>query len=370
MKIAMKKTILIVPLLALVVLVSGCSFLGQGGLFGSDVINVQTRSIEESGKDPLVIKNIMSIPTSPVLPDQEVYLSFIVENTNKVYTVNDVRVDLFNAPGFRNSASLVPCNSGINTCLPDIGPNGIVECTNQNPCNILPGEQRLIQFTLRAPTKEQISSIKTQARLDFKVLYDFSSSMNFVIPAINKQEVLKRMREGGQVDLKFDKSFSAGPVRLDVTPLGVNYILDNLETVLLFNLQNVGSGNLQNSAIPVFGSSNIPGANVISVQGISINFPQGIIVPDTTQGTLATIFSGPADETDNSKSYTNKIQIQLYKGQSQTSMRFPVKLDPSQFQIMQDNQIPYRSFEIKTTAYYTYELRNGVDIVINPFENT
>jgi hypothetical protein len=374
----MKLTILLVPLLLVfVVMVSGCTF-SPGDIFGKDVISVQTRVVEEAGKDPVVIKEITTNPTGVILPDNELSLFFVIENTNKVYTVNNVRVDLFNAPGFRNQEGTAMCNSEANVCLPVDG-----ECSPTNPCTLLPGEQRLVQYVIRSPTKSQISSIKTQAELSFKVLYDFSSSMNFVIPAVNKEEVLKRMREGETLDMKFDKSYSSGPVRLDVETVGVNYLLDDYETVLLFSLRNVGSGNLQVSQIPEFNLNQpIPNTDKTSEQGIEISFPPQLSVNLQNGDSASALFGSPYFKSENFVgsdmesvdsyslySYRNLKPIPLYREQSQISIRFPIKLKQDIYQNMVDNQIPFRSYEIKTTAYYTYELRSSIDVTINPFEN-
>ncbi len=356
----------IIPLLlGAVLLISGCTAIGgPGGIFGADVINVKTRTVEEPGRDPIVIRDIMTIPTSPVLPDQEVYFSFIIENVNKVHTVTNVRADLFNAPGFKNAAGHL-CNSGVNVCLPDVPP----DCTNIRPCDLLPGEQRQIQYTLKAPSKVQIANIKTQTRLDFKVLYDFDSEMNFVIPAVNKEEVIRRQREGEKLDITFEKSFSAGPVRLDVQPLGVNYILDDLPTIMLFSVANVGSGNLMKSEIPVFNPAvPITGSSRSSQQGVQLTFSPELAVDQVPGDLITRMFGSPATSTDGIV-YTNKNEkILMYRDKSQVSLRFPVKL--RDFTILRNNQIPFRSYEIKTKILYTYELRNYVDIIVNPFENT
>ena len=313
----------------------------------------------------------MTIPTSPVLPDQEVYFSFIIENTDKVRTVTNVRADLFNAPGFRTVAGTM-CNSGANVCLPDTPP----DCTNIRPCDLLPGEQRQIQYTLKAPSKVQIANIKTQARLDFKVLYDFHGEMNFVIPAINKEEVIRRQREGEKLDISFDKSFGAGPVRLDVQPLGVNYILDDLPTIMLFSVANVGSGNLMKSEISAYANSPIGGGKT-SDQGIQMLFNPQLEVVQVPGDVITRIFGAPATTPEGDINYTNRIEkIQMYRDKSQISLRFPVQLrgpattPGTPLNILKSNQIPFRSYEIKTKILYTYELRNYVDIVVNPFENT
>jgi len=487
-----------VVLLSAVVFVSGCA--GIPNIFGSDVISVQTRSIEEGTKDILVVKNILTIPNSPVLPDQEVVLSFVIQNKDKLREAKNVRVDLFNAPGFRNSAG-VNCNSGANACLSQ-NDDGLDVCTLKNPCTIMPGEERPIQFKLRAPTKSQIANIKTQVNLDFKVLYDYDSSISFVIPAVNKEEVLRRQREGQKLDMIFDKAFSSGPLRVDVEPLGANFILDDYETVLLFTVKNSGSGTVVGSAIgkaspfetaggqipvtgavtglPVTGAAaagqtddseckaekgtcidltqadcdgylmrdvcvnypvNVkccipdpatttcsgciryenlywcynsegygycvaggstclsgyqatadcsyesggqpgqssaptqPAAQQTAVQartqlgrqGIEITFPPQIDVNDAKlSGNIFTSQVNAAGE----KVYRNtKQEIQLFRDRTQTSMSFSLRLSPDTVRDFRENNVPFRSYNIKATIYYTYELRNSVAVTINMFEN-
>ncbi|MBI4170819.1 MAG: hypothetical protein HY514_03930 [Candidatus Aenigmarchaeota archaeon] len=501
---------IIVPLLLVAVIaVSGCT--GFPDVFGGDVIKVQTRSVEETPKDPIVVKDIHTIPTSPVLPDQEVVLSFVVENRDKIHPVRNIVVDLFNAPGFRpedakdssspNYGKL--CNSNIGVCRPSAESN--VPCGNTGKCGIpslLPGEERLIQYKLLAPSREQIANIRTQARLDFKVLYDFDSSMNFVIPAVNRDEIIRRQRAGQKIDMVFDKSFSSGPVRIDVEPLGVNYLLDNFETILLFNIKNVGSGTILKSEIPAAvtaGQGSSAGAIRISVpddqacariggtcqdlrssctgsyyrflcsggndrqccatvaqkinipddtfctrlggtcttavcdgtsaqflcpgsnenqcclptgtassttpaqdacnaclerigwdlsqcidecagggtfikgpvppsKGLQIIFPPELQVTVRQGDVLSEIFGTPTFSAQGS-TFTNQKPIQIFRDKSQTSLRFPVKLTGATYDLFKSTQIPFRSYEIKSKVFYTYELRNNVDITINIFEN-
>ncbi len=374
---------IIIPLLLLgVILVSGCT--GFPGVFGGDVIKVQTRSVEETPKDPIVVKDIRTIPTSPVLPDQEVVLSFVIENRDKLRPVRSVVIDLFNAPGFRNKEGKL-CNSGIGVCRPS--DESGVSCTANGICTVaslLPGEERLIQFFLFAPSRAQVANIETKSRLDFKVLYDFDSSMNFVIPAINREEVLRRQRESQAMNIIFDKSVSSGPVRIDVEPLGVKFILDNLETVLLFNIKNVGSGTIKNSEIAeytedyatdcfnrcmgTYGDAAYCQTIICAeaTKGLLLMFPSELTV--STGGILEEIFDRQ-QLSEGGLKFTNKKPIQIFRDKSQTSLRFPVKLTQETYNLFKSTQIPFRSYEIKSKVFYTYELRNNVDVTINIFEN-
>lgn len=370
--------IFLIPLLVAVVVISGCT--GLSGIFGGNVISVQTRTTEEGVKDPLTITNIMTIPNSPVLPDQEVILSFVLKGNDKIRAIQNVRVNLFDAPGFRSegsdTAASVICNGNGYPCQP-LDENGNEVCSNNHPCTILPGEERMIQFKLLAPSKSQIANIATQVRLNFDVLYDFNSSMNFVIPVVNKDEVIMRQREGQPMNLVFDKSYSTGPMRIDVQPLGVNYILDNYQTILQFSINNVGSGTVNSSQIPAYTTSYTTdlstGALVANVKGFEVFIPTDLDV--TTGGVLDEIFGTTHSvEYINGAPYlqftNNNRAIQLFKSQSQISLSFPVKMNIDAYTAFKNNQIPFRSYEIKSNVYYTYELRNYADVQIKVFENS
>lgn len=405
----MKSTAL---LLVAVIAAAGC--IGGFDPFGGNVIKVQTRSTEEGVRDIIVVKDIHTIPNSPLLPDQEVVLSFVVENRDKIHPAKNVVIDLFNAPGFRDTATKQLCNSGAGVCKPEGG----VECVSvtvvgqagSTQCRIsslLPGEERLIQYTLLAPSREQIANIRTQARLDFKVLYDFESTMNFVIPAVNKDEVIRRQREGETITMVFDKSFSSGPVRVDVEPLGVNYLLDGFETILLFHIKNVGSGNIRDSEIPCYGGACsaagsseaacieeckrqriaddayceavgcgifAPGTQYFLQQeqkpGFEVAFPRQLEVRVQKGDVLEEIFGQPQPSAEGGQVFRNlKKEIQIFRDKSQTSLRFPVRLSPATLQEFRANQVPFRSYEIKSAVIYTYELRHFADVAINIFEN-
>ena len=448
------------PLLLLgVIFVSGCASIPD--VFGGDVIKVQTRSVEEGVKDSLVVSDILTIPSSPLLPDQEVVLSFIIENREKIRPVRNIRVDLFNAPGFKNPAGAL-CNSGIGVCRPE----GF-ECDSAGVCRLpilLPGEQRLVQYTLKAPSRQQIANIKTQARLDFKVIYDFDGTLNFVIPAVNKDEIIRRQREGQPISVVFDRSFSSGPVRIDVEPLGVKYLLARFETILLFSIRNVGSGTIVKSEIlpykadsragahsdsecsliggtcvdvaqgcqgtfvrfkcsgpadrqccvPVSGiqisdctscaaaggswcqgesqnycaaagssclqgyekascspgtiGSGSVGIDLSSPQGLRIEFPPELQVTQLSDDALTEVF-GQGVRAEGRLVFTNKVPIQIFRDKSQTSLRFPVRLTDKTYNDFIGSQIPFRSYEIKSSVSFTYELRHGADVVVNAFEN-
>ncbi|MFA4820015.1 MAG: hypothetical protein WC613_03610, partial [Candidatus Aenigmatarchaeota archaeon] len=266
-----------IPLaLFVLVLISGCA--GLGSIFGGDVINIQQTVVQNGVQDVVVVKDILTIPKSPLLPDQQLTLSFIVENKDKLKDVKNVRIDLFNAPTMRNSAGTLCnlyvasgytyCDVNIGTCLPQETRQGaqapapqrycIPDQCGAEGCIILPGEEKPITFTLMTPSSNDIKNIKTDTKLNFKATYEFDGSLNYIVSAISTDEIVKRQRSGDKANLFTTKSYGSGPVQIDVELQGAPYILSGSsgpistsqpETVMFFTIKNRGSGTLVNSQI-------------------------------------------------------------------------------------------------------------------------
>lgn len=401
----------IVLSLVVLVLISGC--VGIPDVFGRDVISIQQSVVENGVRDVLVIKDIQTIPKSPLLPNQQIVLSFIVENRDKLKSSLAV-VDLFNAPTMRSVAG-EPCNlyasgtgsalrieeipgtgdtlpsrqiiviselpSGTSNicifcsgysgaCLPagtctDTGTcpadSSFQPCSQQTigtpglhrycipdqcgagGCKILPGEEKPVNFVMMTPTEGDIKNIKTETKLNFKTTYNFDGSLSYIVPAVNTEEILKRQRSGDKTNLFTTKSHSSGPVQIDVELQGAPYILANYEAVLLFKIKNRGSGTLVKSQI--------------DASAMRILFPPEFVVTPNEKFTCAPSSGG----TECTNSVANGV-IPLYRDESRSSLRFSVKLREPLLE-------PFRSYPITADVKYFYELRNSVDLTINPFQN-
>ncbi|MBI4174446.1 MAG: hypothetical protein HY517_02275 [Candidatus Aenigmarchaeota archaeon] len=363
----MKKILL---LIAAVIAVSGC--VGIPDVFGRDVISVQQSIVESGVRDVIVVRDIVTIPKSPLLPDQQVILSFVIENRDALKSAR-AYVDLFNAPTMRDGFDR-PCNFyavsgytpntiGIGTPVPVVGPSGQVAQNTDRfclpdqcgpaGCVVLPGEEKPINFGMKTPTQEDIKNIKTQTRLDFKTTYNFDGSLNYIVPAVNADEITKRQRAGEKTNLFTTKSFGSGPVIVDVELQGAPYILDTYEAVMMFKIKNRGSGTLERSQID---SSSLqilfpPEFDVITAKS-SEKF---VCSPDPLTGGTICVNNAKKDNQDLGT-------IPLYRDESRSSLRFTV-------QLRQPMAEPFRSYPISAQVSYKYELRNSVDLTINPFNN-
>jgi hypothetical protein len=230
----MKWVLLLIPLL----LVSGC--ISLDGIFGSDVLNIQQTVLQSGKSDILLVRDAFIIPTPPLLPDQSVPLSFTLENQDTVKTAENVVIDLFNAPTFRDSVGNSLCNQV--KCKPNL-------CSTTNACSLLAGEQKQINIDMTSPKESEIAGIKTDTSFDYKINYDSDGSLIYTIPAVNYDEVVKLQRANKKQTLQIAKSYGPGPMQIDVELLGAQYILAGQDAILLFKLHNDGSGTVKDSKI-------------------------------------------------------------------------------------------------------------------------
>ena len=381
----MKNVLAVLSILS-VLTIAGCSALPN--VFGSDVVTVQTKTVENGVRDVLTINDVQTIPRSPILPDQSVLLSFIVENRDSMQAAR-AYVDLFNAPTMKNGDTNDPnygkyCNDysgGNRICNPsDCGLAG---------CDILAREQKPISFSLRTPSENEIKSIKTDVKLNFKVGYKFAGSLNMLLPAVNMDEIIKRQRAGEKTDLAITKSYGSGPIQIDAEIQGAQYILSNVntgssistsnpESVILFTVNDRGSGDLVSSEIKS-GAMTIIFSPDLKVSPQTNNNQQdnscsgGFAANDkfccyvSQGGSYVTTGAGSAIPDSSTVCVNNRgtvetSRIPLYLKQSRSSLRFAVTT-------REQLREPFRTYQITSGVDYDYEIRGAADVSVNPFQN-
>ncbi|MDI6721604.1 MAG: hypothetical protein QMD85_04390 [Candidatus Aenigmarchaeota archaeon] len=382
-----------IPLIIILVFAAGCT--GLSGVFGGDILNIKQNIIQEGQKDIVVIKDEITIPKSPMLPDQSFVFSFLLENVDKTSNARNVVVELFNAPTVKNDDDQKgkSCNTGTgSTCKPDkcqresgaeltarsfrpvefvsramealFGREGNYESLlprHDKGCLMLPGEQRPINFYLKTPTEQEIVGIKTEPVLDYRVLYDFESNSLFVMPVIDMEEIIKSQRSNDKINLDIIKSHGSGPVKTDMELYGTKYMLSGQSATLIFKISNIGRGNVLNSQIEKKSFILKMPADIIGNAG-KLVMPDGeTFEPATEREKTGIRFKcGWKD----AEIYCSNIEpIEMYKDQTRGSLRFEIT------KVANINQ-PFKSFEIKASVVkYTYELRGSQEITIKPFES-
>lgn len=318
------KFVLVFLSLILIIFLSGCTYVEDW--FGKDVIQVEEKTLEGGVKDVLVINDITILPSSPVLPDRDVILSFVVENRDTRKNAENVVVELFDAPLFKNKAGTL-CNGKEKPCQPDL-------CRNSAPCTILPGEQKLISFDLIAPSIDDIAMLETEVELRFRVNYDFHGSLLYNSFVISMDEIKSRQRAGESVNLEIRKIPGSGPIQIDVELMGAPYILSGYSGTFLFTIKKVGDPNgiLKDSKI-------LP-------EKLKMEFPSDFGTAEAKKFKCNAICKNSED-------------IELYKGES-PKLYFRISNVPT-------IDVPYKSFIIDAEVDYRYELRDSIKVKIKPY---
>lgn len=341
----------------LLVFAAGC--VNLPGLFpGQDVINANPTSTEEGFRDVLIIKDISTIPKSPILPDQDILFSFTIENRDKDKKAENVVVDLFDAPLFKKGAVL--CNEQ-KVCKPD-------RCGSDSPCTILPGDQKQINFALKAPSKNELANLKSDIDLSFSVRYTFTGSTLFKTVIVNLEEIKARQRAGSAISLDIQEFFGSGPMKIDADLKGAPYILSPYSASITFTVKSLGDtsrGSLLNSRIP----KSETGKEVFNItfpkELLNLQ-PQSTASPTDINAKLdvpAEYFTCRERGTSIDCLNTQNEEISLFKGES-TQLLFRIKETPDLENY--PGKPPFKSFDIKAELNYVYEVRDSAKVVVTP----
>lgn len=232
--------------------------------FGFDIINVEEKTINVGVSDVLVIQSISSIPESPILPKQWVFLTYVFKNIGKK-PISNVRISLYDAPKFTNNLG-EPCNVG-NRCKPEI-----LLCAEEHPCVVNPDAEQQVRFRLISPEVSE----KSYATISARLKYSYATETTYSFSVINKREIERRQREGKMLTITNEKSISDGPVYVDIWLMNTKYGIGGNDLVIAFQIKEHGTGTLVNTQVEpnnlviylpkeLLSTNNIEGVNIISV---------------------------------------------------------------------------------------------------------
>ncbi|MFH0832708.1 MAG: hypothetical protein V1900_03255 [Candidatus Aenigmatarchaeota archaeon] len=296
-----------ITLLILLVFAAGCI---DGINFGADVIKVNKDEKKEV-TNVIEIKDKILIPDSPLPPNAQATLSFLLENKDKLVEARNVRVSVFD-PSVFTVAGPDECGYG---------------------CTILPGENKPVSFGVRAPSHDKIAGLITDLYLNYMVEYDFTSRTNYDTVIVTVDEIKMRQRAGEANNIKGQDIFGPGPIKIYVET-DMPYVVSGMdyEPRFTFTLKNEGSGAPKDS----------------TVKGMTVVFPSELVNPRPASDDY---FSCSGNVCKSKKAIT------LYKGKS-----LPILFTAGVGKIGG----PYKSAMIQATASYTYELRDSIPIKVKP----
>ena len=331
----MSKYVLV--LVIAVVFVAGCTNTGI------QQITVQEDKQVENPKDALVIKDILTLPKSPIFPEQSVTLLFIIENKDEKKEVSNVYIHVYDPVNFKTPSGspfdiIVPANCGVPGY---VGP--------VSGCTLYPGEQRQITIPMIAPSVEDIANVKLETDLKFQVIYTFNTSTVFELPVVRPEEVLMRQRAGETLEIERRNIIGSGPMQAEVDLLEPGFMIrgENSRLVIKFLDKGGSQGFLKDSKIPKISTSPVKGIRIKIPKAVaeSVSFPSGKF-QCFDQGSEWACGNFNDD-------------IELFKGES------------SEYLILinnvKDPEAPFRTFTMTVETFYDYELREKANVVVNPF---
>jgi len=336
-----RNAVLSIALLVSVAVVAGC--VGQiPGLpgFGSEVIKPTVTTIVTGVTDVVAIEGVQTLPSGSILPDQSVrlFMNIVSKDTDPLKPVKNTVVQLYDASVFKNPRTNQLCN--------------VVGCQPDSPLSptLQAGETKSIVFSLKAPTTAEIANIITRATLSWLVRYDYTAKTNYDILLVSEQEILRLQQLGQTLSAPVQNIQGAGPVKIDVTmPITFAMVATpgagsttSPDIVVSFKLRNAGSGFLKD--------------NKIRGSEFTIEFPNiGLVVDRPSQ------FDACSSTAQGSIVCTSSAQgdIEFFKKET-IPLQFKIRPYPLPY------DVPHRTFTVKATVDYTYELRGSVTLEIKP----
>lgn len=308
MKIEKKFSIFIILVIVIITFLSGCTTIQLQNLI------VDEKKIEKTS-DILKIENIETIPKPPIFSGDPFTLYFIIKNSDEEKTIKDIKANIFDPSIFK------------------IEKEG-TRCTTSTPCSLLPLDQKIIEFQLKAPEKDEIASIEITPRVSFKVSFSMESNTIYDVVVVNLEELAKYQQAGKTLEVSRNKILSAGPMKIDVELINAEAIIAGRTGRLKFIIKNSGTGYLVD--------------NIIPKNSLKIDMSNFEVEHDMKD--LFSCSNGVC---------TNSDDIKII-GKESAPMIFTIKA-PSNIDL-------WKTFTVVAKMNYTYEIRGNKDIRVIPAE--
>jgi hypothetical protein len=330
-------------LLSFVVFIAGCTQIPD---FGDIEIDVNPVVTDVGPRNIIVVNNINTIPTSPVLPDDNVDFSFIIENVDEDNTVSGLSVDLFDAGGFYNTNGNL-CN--VAGCPPIKTPNS----------QIPPGGQIPVDYIIKSPTEADILGLSTDYELRFSVEYDYTAKSTHRPVIVNLAEIKALQRAGQKVSVDAPTSVGNGPVKINLGLKTREFILTDNQATFEVVVEHLGADRIKNNKI-----------NAKQLEITIVGLGDCNTVVDQTKDTnnrftkLIGLIPHPTQPSQNNCVLTNDEEIEILRDGKSTPKLFTLQKDVAK--TGNSNTAPTKSIEIRATANYKYSITDSVKITVNP----
>ena len=317
--------------LMLAIVSLGCVSQVSFPIVGSHVIDISRIEQSPGLNDIVVLENVRMLPETQALPEQTVrfFANAVSKEQDPARVVDDVYLEIFDATQFRTADGSSLCNNAISSCQPE-------DCNSGNKCILRAGETKAMEVVMTAPTVQDIANVKTPVSVNYRLVYDHTSTTNFEVVVVSEDEILRLQQEGKKLAQEVRHVSNAGPLQLVLeTADSGSFGVPGQVMFVRLKIANRGGGSPKNIEIPA--------------SGVTLAFPGGlgrIEAPDEFGGSISTMFR-------------NTKEIKLIKGES---IPYQFRITPNDL----GSGVPHRTYLITAQADYTYEMRGSHSIDVLP----
>lgn len=213
----MKRIWITIPLLVLILSISGC-VQGGGGLAGLMGAGTEEKKAPAS---LLSFTDIKVIPTPPVRADSNFDFTVQLKNLDDRETVRNTNFNLY-----------------------DWGRCTIEDSPNTNIGNMFPGSTKILKWEIGTPTNEQLGQMTGECPLRFKVNYNFDASTRAETIVASKEKLRQVSRTGESIKVSPTVTKSRGPIKIDVSFESSQPLRENTTVPFDVVVRNTGGGDV------------------------------------------------------------------------------------------------------------------------------
>lgn len=351
-----KKNLIILVLVALVFLSSGCSL---GTFTGTSQTQPEEEKLAEfEGIGILNFDLKTGYTGNRINPGAQAFISLAIRNNALGDNAKNVIASI------QNVDNIIDCQGNkwdpkVNRSredVPDCEGNNFytlnhnLRVNQQGISKIRPGEEIQFLYQTEIPSKEELAGISQEREIHYTLSYDYSKHMTYSVKAMSSEEFISRRRQKEEgVDVSHQYTSTAGAVEIEPDlpePITYNLQGESPEYDLILRIKNKGKG------LPT------PGKNASLV--VSFN--------KTTLNALEPGKYGWVKLEDGEGYIKYEKELTSSDIILENTKRFRFELDEEYLSSLQENIVPLTSFSFNFDLNYSYMRRGSETLQVIPIE--
>ncbi len=211
---------------------------------------------------------------------------------------------------------------------------------------IPPGGTRKVEWTLTAPSKEEIAGVKSEVDLKFRFIFPFEGRTTKELTVMTEKEYYAILDSGENFPI-MGQTKTGGPVKVFAEIGTERPLIIGKSFPVYITVKNVGKGFVYNG--------------VILPDELKITFPENIVVCDK-------MYEGDEFECEGC-TCTNKKELRFFEDSTNRySFNIKIKDSGEEIEKLVNGANPYLTKNIYVDFAYLYELRGEAKVTVQPYE--